>query len=184
MKNQLALVALLGLSTLVVPTPDAFAQQGEPLLKQGNKELGFSGNAVIDSDSELNLDVTYGYFVRDAWEVGVTVGSSLKKDDFSLEGGLFTEYNFNHRGRWVPFVGASTRVGTVDLKDDRFNADENLTSWVVGVSGGVKYFLRPHIAITGAVGFDYAFGDNFFGTVNDFADAAIDVNFGLRVYFD
>ena len=154
------------------------------MLKQGNKELGLSGNAVIDSSSELNLEVKYGYFVRDAWEVGATVGSGLKKDDFSLQGGVFTEYNFNHTGKWVPFVGASTRIGSVNLKDDRFNADEDLTAWVVGLSAGVKYFLRPGVAITASAGYDYSFGDNFFGTVNDFADAAIDVKFGLRVYFD
>lgn len=122
--------------------------------------------------------------VRDAWEVGVTVGSGLKKDDFSLQGGVFTEYNFNRTGQWVPFVGASTRIGSAKSKDGRFNADEDVTAWVVGFNGGLKYFVRPGVAIAGSVGFDYAFGDNFFGTVDDFADAAIDVKIGLRVYFD
>jgi hypothetical protein len=82
------------------------------------------------------------------------------------------------------YISNSTRLGSVSLKDDRFNSDEDLSAWVVGVSGGVKYFLRPGVAITGAVGYDYVLGENFFGTTNDFADAAIDVKLGLRVYFN
>ena len=57
MKRNFIAVASLALGSLIAPAHNAIAQQGKPMLKEGNKEIGLSGNAVIDGNSELNVEL-------------------------------------------------------------------------------------------------------------------------------
>ncbi len=176
-------LAILSLSITTV-----YAQDSSPMIKQGNQELGISGNAKLSKESQVNLDIKYGWFLLDAWEVGVTLSPSYADDNFRIQGGVFTEYNFMLPGileSLVPFAGLSAEIGFVNFNDEGTagDFDEDATAFVLGVGFGLKYFIRPGIALTGSAGFEYAIGDSLFGAAGDAKDAAADINIGLRVYF-
>lgn len=91
-----------------------------PMLSAGTQELGISGNVNFTDDIQYNLDLSYGYFFCDNWEVGFTA-NAFGNDDFNLGAGLFTEYNFATGSKWVPYVGASAKYARLD--NDFFEQD-------------------------------------------------------------
>ena len=45
-----------------------------PMLLQGTREFGIGGNVNFADDIAYKLKLTYGYFVRDGWEIGFGLG--------------------------------------------------------------------------------------------------------------
>ena len=141
-----------------------------PMLDQGTQELGLSG--VLDwhkiDKIDFDLDLTYGYFIRDGWELGGrVVGSDVGGvERFEVSG--FTEYNFNRETNMVPFVGAS--VGIADISFPSGGPDVETTlgpdgdATVFTVQGGIKWFLRPYMAISTAISFSVS-SDDVFGAL-------------------
>lgn len=145
-----------------------------PMLSKGTQEFGISGNLNFADDFAYNLDLTYGWFIQDNWQVGFTASTQGVDDDLSFGLGLFTEYNFSRQNsKWVPFVGLSAEWARLD--SDFF--DESSIS--LGLDLGLKYFIRENIALSFSIGADFAFDDVFPGG-DDFQQQ---INIGTRFYF-
>lgn len=187
MKNVALLIALAA----GFASPLLLAQENnEPLLSKGTKELALSGTIEIPEFEEIDFDIdaSYGYFVKDGWEIGLrALGADTGGiERFSFSG--FTEYNFNRSSNIVPFIGASVGLADVnfsDIRDIEFDTtldpgDGNST--VFGIQTGVKWFLRPYMAISTSIGFDVSSEDIYLAD-DSFQDSLTQFRIGLRYYF-
>ncbi len=171
----------------IVSLVAATLPMAEARLERGTKELGVQGNLDLDAPNDylLNLNLTYGYFVRDNLEVGVVTKISASDDYKNLGLGFFAEYNFNNnKSKWVPYVGAAASAARVEFSDD--NNDyvdfEDVTALDVKLSLGMKYFVRDNFAITGEVNHNISTDDiNFDG--DSLKDSATNILIGTRFYF-
>jgi hypothetical protein len=145
-----------------------------PNLSVGVQEFGLSGNLDYADDVAYNLNLSYGYFFKENWQIGFNTNVSGVESDASLGLGAFTEYNFVGSSKWVPFVGASMKWAKLNSKT-ALDAD----SIALGVDFGVKYFIRENLALSFSLGADYAFDDVFPGG-DDFNKT---VKIGTRFYF-
>lgn len=186
MKHLSILAIVLASATA---TSAVYAQDtGRPMLDQGTKELALSGTVEFPDFDELdfNIDASYGYFVRDGWELGVRVlGSDMGGvERFDISG--FTEYNFNRTSMMVPFVGAS--IGVADFSYDRgtltgtTELDNDGSATVVEAQAGIKWFIRDYMAISTAIGFNIS-SDDVFAAGDDLVDNLTRFRIGLRYYF-
>lgn len=162
----------------------------EARLEQGTQELGVQGNLDLDAqdDFELNLDLTYGRFIRDDWQVGAKSGIGATGSVLNFDLGLFTEYNFNNTSNWVPYVGASAGLASANFDFDNNIKDtadvdfEDVTALNIGLSGGIKYFVNDNVAIAGEINYNIATDDiNFDG--DELSDSATNIMIGTRFYF-
>jgi len=109
-----------------------------PNLSKGRKEIGISGNIDFSSDIVYNLNLTYGHFIKDNWQVGFVASVIGEDSDANFGLGLFTEYNWVRQSNWVPFVGASIEA---------IGSDSNTTGGIA-LDFGVKYFINSNVAVT------------------------------------
>ena len=125
--------------------------QGE--LIQGTQEFGLQGFVDFDykDDYLVNLNTSYGYFVKDDWEVGgvLDVNASGTTKNFAL--GAFTEYNFSNESSWTPYIGVAAQIAT--LKDDRDSdstqlSGQDATAFQFTGKLGLKYFINKHVALS------------------------------------
>ena len=145
-----------------------------PMLAEGTQEFGLSGNVNFADDLAYNLNLTYGWFIKDCWEVGFIANVQGVESDVNVGLGIFTEYNFaRNNSKWVPFIGFDMTWAKLD--SDAFDAD----SIALGLNVGIKYFIRENISLSFSVGADYAFDDVFPGG-DDFQEQ---INIGTRFYF-
>jgi len=149
-----------------------------PDLSAGTQEFGIQGIAGFEDDFSAILDIRYGYFFKDNWQIGFNAdvvlkeGSASNGNADSVSVRLFTEYHFDTGSKWVPFIGAG--IGLATIGTDEF---ETVNSLDIAGAVGVKYFLRENIAISAAVDFSWI--------PDDALDAEFggDVLFGTRFYF-
>ncbi len=156
-----------------------------PNLSAGTQEFGLDGNVQFGGDVIYNLNLSYGYFFKDNWEVGFTAGIQGADTQLGADIGLFTEYNFNLGSKFVPYVGASVALASLSTDNGgslNSSLPDDATSVALGGEVGVKYFLRENIAITGSVDFKWS-PDDVFGGVEDASAAASNINIGTRFYF-
>lgn len=89
--------------------------QARENLIEGTQELALQGFVDFDyvDDYLVNLNTSYGYFVRKNWEVGgvFDVNARGVSKNFALGG--FTEYNFSNSSNWTPYVGIAAQVATL-----------------------------------------------------------------------
>ncbi|MBT8148060.1 MAG: hypothetical protein KJN90_14475 [Gammaproteobacteria bacterium] len=158
-----------------------------PLLSQGTKELALSGTIEFPEFEEVDFDIdaSYGYFVRDGWELGVrALGADIGGvERFSFSG--FTEYNFNRDSNIVPYLGAS--VGLADVNFENLEFDSTLRpndgdSTVIGFQGGIKWFVRSYMAISMSISFNTSTEDIYL-TDDNLKDNLTRFRIGLRYYF-
>lgn len=143
-----------------------------PMLAPGVQELGINGFLNWEDDTTYALQVSYGRFITSNWMLGGKIGIDGQNSDAGYSIGGFAEYNWLTGTQWVPYVGLS-------LEYNRLNYDDsNLNSFRAGAELGVKYFMRPNMAISAAVG--GAWNSN---TAPDSDDFQKQINFGLRYYF-
>ncbi len=188
-KNTLGLLAALAIASAVPAVAQAAVQ-----LPQGTQEIGLAGNLNLNAPHkyQLNLDGSYGYFVQDNWEVGGNAGIAMNKENKSAQVGAFTEYNFTNSSNWVPFVGASAQFANVDYsKDGGFNAavgsgdanaDHHASAVNFKVTGGVKYFINPNVALTAAVNYNVS-TKRLNVTENGLRKSMTNIVFGTRFYY-
>jgi opacity protein-like surface antigen len=182
---------ILTASLLCLGASPLFAQDRvAPMLDQGTKELALSGIIEFPEFEEVDfdLDVSYGYFFKDGWEVGLrALGSDLsgiERFDFSL----FSEYNFNRQSNIVPFLGASVGVASVSFDGfDDFESSTTLApnddeSTVFSLQGGIKWFVRPYMAVSTSIAFNVSTDDIYLAD-NELKDNLTRFRLGLRYYF-
>lgn len=186
MKSPVVLsIAVLSLGGVAVPAT-AQEEASMPLLNQGNQELSVSGRLEIVSSDELDYDLegSYGYFFRDGWEVGAQIVAADFGGRDRLEIAGFTEYNFNRNSNVVPYVGGAIGIVTADFGENivvgsPLNDDDGL---VFDVEGGVKFFIRPYMAISVGISFKFATED-VFETFNEIEDNLTSFRIGMRYYY-
>lgn len=144
-----------------------------PNLSVGVQEFGLSGNVDYADDIAYNLNLSYGYFFKENWQIGFIASVAGVESDANFGLGLFTEYNFVGATKWVPFVGFSANWAR--LSSDALDSD----SIALGLDVGIKYFIRENLALSFSIGADYAFDDVFPGG-DDFQRT---VKIGTRFYF-
>lgn len=178
-------VAALGMAT----SGYASAQESwTPMLGQGTKEVSIAGRLEFPGfDSiDYDLDGSYGYFIRDGWQIGAQIGAADFGGVDRVDVGVFTEYNFNRDSQWVPYVGAAIGLGSVSFDGDDFDTETDLNDdegAVFDIETGVKYFLRPYMAISAAINFQFA-TDDVFATDNSLDDNLTTLQIGMRFYFN
>jgi len=152
-------------------TTDTYVSQGSgsglPMLAPGVQELTLNGNFNWDDDTRYNLNVSYGRFVTSNWLLGGLVGVNGVNSDTDYTVGVFAEYNFLNGSKWVPFIRGTTAYSRLDKEDE--------DSAILRLDGGVKYFIRSNLAISGSVGGGWNSGGD-----DEFEKQ---VNFGLNFYF-
>lgn len=166
----------------------AVAQQVNPMLSEGTRELSLSGNLEFPEFEEIDFDInaSYGYFISDGWEVGgQVVGADIAGIE-RFDVGIFTEYNFNRGSNMVPFVGASVGIATASFDSD-FDLDTTLgvddeEATVFSFSGGIKWFVRDYMAVSTSIGFNVS-TDDIYAADDELADNLTRFKIGLRYYF-
>lgn len=179
-----AVLAALGLSASPVM---ADKYEGKPLLSQGTQEISVAGRLEFPDFDRLDydLDGSYGYFVRDGWEVGARVGASDFGGVDRVDLGVFTEYNFNRDQMWVPYVGVAVGIGAVSFDDGDFSSSTELNDdegVIFDIEAGVKWFLRSNFAISTAINFQFATED-VYATDDEIEDNITTLQIGMRYYY-
>jgi opacity protein-like surface antigen len=184
-KNTLGLLAALAIASAVPAVAQAAVQ-----LPQGTQEIGLAGNLNLNAPHkyQLNLDGSYGYFIRDNWEIGGNAGVAMNKENKSAQLGGFTEYNFTNSTNWVPFVGASAQFANVNnhggfaVGSGSADAKHHASAVNFKVTGGVKYFINPNVALTAAVNYNIS-TKKINVTENGLRDSFTNIVFGTRFYY-
>lgn len=165
------------------------AQEGNwtPMLDQGTQEISIAGRLEFPDFEELNYDLegSYGYFLRDGWEIGAQIGAADFGGVDRVDVGVFTEYNFNRDSRWVPYLGAAIGLGSVSFDDGDFDTETDLDDdegAIFDLEAGVKWFVRPYMAISTAINFQLA-TDDVFATDNSLDDNLTTLQIGMRFYY-
>lgn len=177
-------IAAFGMSGLAAP---ALAQQERttPMLDQGTREISIAGRIELPGLDRVDydLDGSFGYFLRDGWEVGARIGASDFGGADRVDIGGFTEWNFRRESDLVPYIGAGIALATVSL-DDGLGLSTELDDdgFVFDMEAGVKYFVRPYMAITAGIDFQFS-PDDIFATDDSIEDNLTSLNLGMRYYF-
>lgn len=147
MVNRLSLIAALAILSV---SSLAFANFSE-----GNKELTLSGSGNNDNDFEngsIGLAGSFGYFLTDAFEVGVRQSfnwADAGESSWAASTRAFADFHFD-LGQWRPFVGANLGYVYGDDVDD---------TWEAAPEAGVKYFVNDTTFIFGMVEYQFFFDD-------------------------
>ncbi|HIF9175786.1 TPA: outer membrane beta-barrel protein [Photobacterium damselae] len=180
-KNALSLLVALA---VIAPV----AAQAAVQLPAGTQELGIQGNAKLGSGWDLNLNGSYGTFVKDNWEVGGTASIRAQDANDAISGkfGVFTEYNFVNSTNWVPYVGAATELAGLSYSEEgsSSNFGKDGDSWALNIklAAGVKYFINPNVALTAEANYNIATDDIEFSS-GKAKDSLTNIVFGTRFYF-
>ena len=186
MKTTTALLAGLLIFGCIASPVIAQEAKSTPLLDKGTQELSVSGRIEIPESDQIDYDIdgSYGYFFRDGWEVGIQVLAADFGGQDRLEIAGFTEYNFMRQSNMVPYVGAGIGLISADFSNDvtlstTLTDDDGL---IFDIEGGVKFFVRPNMAISLAIDFKFATED-VFATDESISDNLTNIKVGMRYYF-
>lgn len=160
------------------------ADNSLPQLSRGTQELGLGGNLDLNDGVAWDLNLTYGWFIQDNWQVGFAIDWAGEDSDLLQNSrfGVFTEYNFSTGTKWVPYVGVGVAYAATG---DRFvGTEEIFGNDGFSFSGeiGMKYFIRSHMAVYAGVNFSWS-PDDVFGVADEIGDNLTNVEIGLRFYF-
>lgn len=151
-----------------------------PNLDKGTRVLDGAGSINVMAD-DVQLQLAYGQFLADGFEVALVAGLSDNDRYMSTELGVRAEYNLIRDSAFVPFLGAGVVWADTEADDSDIDTD----SAVFSAGGGVKYFIRDDVAlaVNGSylVATDDIFVDNEDGEV---VDDEFRILFGVRFYFD
>lgn len=155
--------------TTTTETRSEYSGDGLPMLAPGVQELSLSGRLNWEDNTAYSFDISYGYFLTANWLIGAEAGITGINSDKDYRVGVFGEYNFLTGTKWVPFVRGG--IGYA-------RPDEGDSSGTVGLDAGVKYFMRPNLAIFASMGGDWVISGD--GKSDGFAKQ---VELGLKFYF-
>ena len=159
--------------------------QVSPNVDQGTKEITGNGtyNTETAAGDEFSLELTYGYFVRDQFQVSGAFGISDNDITTVWNVGAIVEYNFlpDGWGAWVPYIGGGIFATGSDISRDALDSDE--TTGSLRGSLGIKYFIHDNVALGLEGRYNYAFDDVYFSDDGLSDDQFLGV-FNIRVYYD
>ena len=150
-------------------------------LEEGTSEVSLSGLMDFESANGtlIDLNLFYGYFVMDYVAVGLA-GSYYDDDAAQIWAvGPKAEYNFDIGYTVVPYVGGALKLASTEYKD----MDKDDTAGVIGVEGGVKFFINEYAAISAALVGEAATADIYPAKDGDTGNTDTRVELGLRIYF-
>ena len=150
-------------------------------LEEGTSEFSISGTLDFDTANGTltALNLFYGYFFIDYLEIGMA-GSYLNDDAVQRWAlGPKAEYNFDIGYSAVPYIGGSLKFASTEFK----HADKDETAGVVGVEGGVKFFISEYAAISVALVGELASEDIYPDEDDGMADTDSRLDVGLRIFF-
>lgn len=151
-----------------------------PNLDKGTKVLEGAGFFNVMGD-ELQLQLAYGQFVADGFEVALAAGLRDSDRYMSTELGVRAEYNFVFDSALVPFLGAGIVWANAEADDSDIDAD----AAVFSAGGGVKYFIRDDVALAVDGSYLVATDDIFLDSEeNEVQDDEFRILFSVRYYFD
>ena len=155
-------------------------------IDQGTRSLALSGGVDFDTvaDTQFDLGIGYGYFVRDQLEIIGAV--SVSDNDLSTlwRVGLAAEYNWDLGNEVVPYVGLGIAGSGADLNTDAINDGGSESGAVVSAALGTKYFMRDGVAPFIAVRIDAASEDIYLEKGGEPQSDQIVLEWGIRFYFD
>lgn len=178
MKKNAVAIALAGLMF----TPALWAGVDLP---EGTQEFGLQGSLDLDyvDDYLFVLNTSYGYFIYDDWEIGAVLDVSMSDSNKQFQFGGFTEYNFTNTSNWVPYLGAAAQLANLSGDGGDLDFDvEDVTALNIKLSGGVKYFINPHVAISAEVNYNIS-TDDINVSKDGLEDSFTRFVFGTRFYF-
>ena len=119
-KSHIFISVMIAASMLIagmVTSAQAFQSKGDSALMLGGSFFKAQGA----DGGNLNLDVGYGYFLSENWEIGIlqNVGYTIIKDDDDIWWAStipYFNYNFRVKEAFQPFLGAF--IGASYNKDD------------------------------------------------------------------
>jgi hypothetical protein len=158
-----------GLQTTTDSTQSSYVGDGLPMLAPGVQELSLSGRINWKDNTAYSFDISYGRFLTSNWLIGAEAGITGINSNKNYRLGVYGEYNFLTGTKWVPFV----RAGVGYLNPDRGSSNA-----ILGVDAGIKYFMRPNLAIFASMGGDWVIAGS--GSSPGIADQ---VDLGLKFYF-
>lgn len=175
------------ISSIIFVAALTVAATAQARLEEGTQELGVQGSLDLDAadDYQLNIDVSYGFFIRDNIEVGAQFGVSASDSYKNFDLGGFAEYNFNNNeSRWVPFVGAAAALGSssFDNNNDVGVDLEDATALNVDLSFGLKAFINDNVAVSGKFIQTFSTDDIHFDG-EEAKNSATSILIGTRFYF-
>ena len=151
-----------------------------PNLNKGTRVIEGAGYINLMAD-EINIQLSYGKFVADKWEVALVAGLRDSDRYMSTELGIRTEYNLVRNSAFVPFLSAG--VVWADVEADEWGVDTDAAVFSVG--GGLKYFLRNDVALSLSASYLLATDD----IIVDYEDGELEDNdirvlFSIRFHFN
>ncbi|KLV04298.1 MULTISPECIES: outer membrane beta-barrel protein [Photobacterium] len=178
MKKYAVALAVMG----ALSAPSVWAQVSLP---QGTQELALQGSLDLDyvDDYLFILNTSYGYFIREDWEIGAVLDINMSDSTQTFQFGGFTEYNFTNQSNWVPYLGAAAQVANLSGDNGDFEFDfEDVTALNIKIAGGIKYFINPHVALSAEVNYNIS-TDDISVTKDGLEDSFTRFIFGTRFYF-
>jgi hypothetical protein len=158
------------------------AMAQDPMLQRGTKELALSGafDFEHEGDPAIDLNVRYGYFIQDRFEVGGFAELAGDFNDVFRYGlGGFAELHFAPMmTSTVPYLGADLALAFVDT-----DLGEDNAALLFRPRAGLKWFLRDYVAIDTNFFVTLATDDLFQNNRDDLDPYDIGIRLGLRVYF-
>ena len=150
-------------------------------IDQGTRELEIGGGVNFDTiaDTQFDLNVGYGYFVRDQWEVIGRVGVSDNDLITTWTVGVATEYNFDPGGEIIPYIGIGIAGAGTDL-----DQGSNDSGAVFNADLGTKFFMRDDVAPFIALRYNIATEDIYREQGGVPSDDEILITWGIRFFFD
>lgn len=168
MKKKYSLIAAVIGASLLITGMAASAQAAQ---SKGDSTLQLGGGFFHAQGADvgtLNLDVGYGYFLTENWELGIlqTLGYSFIDDADDLWSAStipYVNYNFRASEPFQPFVGAF--IGASYNKDD--------ATGTIGPQLGFKSFVNDSTYILVKYRYEWFFNELNY---NDIEDSSSDGN--------
>jgi hypothetical protein len=165
-----AVVAAIGLVSLLVAAPAAFAQQSTTAREPS---LGFQGIGVrlgmvdpedVSSTLELGGHIDAGEFVKgvrlmpvvEYWSLGTDVGPySSDISDFSFGADVNVDFPLQN-SRMVPYAGGGLGLHFLSFDSTVPNVpDESKTKLGLNIQGGIRNDVMPNLSIFGEARYNF-----------------------------
>jgi hypothetical protein len=161
MKHFFNFISLLTLFVFLF----TYIQVSYGVQKEGDSEIQVSGsffNAQGSGTGTLAAEASYGYYITQALEIGLTQGfgvSFVKGASNPWTGRTipFVQYYFLSTHNFQPFIGGF--IGAV------YNSDD--FTGTIGPAGGFRYFVNDSTFLLARYRYEWFFTDINFGAVFD-----------------